>query len=224
MTNFLMLSGSPRGTISTSYNILEYLQLHLKRRGKSTNLVMTQKLLRNEDDFKNFISELDVSEYFVLACPLYVDSLPSPVMDIFMRISKLRNSGSINSKPKFIALVNNGFPEKHQNLLALQICEQFAIEANLSWFGGLPIGGGAMFGGSSLEDSGGRGRHARSALESLSDALLNDKPVPEECIVGINKRVIPKRMYIMMVHMGWKKRSGANQVRGRLKDQPYLAT
>lgn len=220
--DFLLLSGSPRGKVSTSNNLLIYLQTHLELRGKSTKLEMVHKITRNEEDFGNFTSQLDNSEYLILAAPLYVDSLPSHVMDIFERLSKERNIGNTRSKPKFVALVNNGFPEHHQNQLALQICRQFAQEANLEWIGGIPIGGGAMLSGTSLENAGGRGRHVRPALEILAEALSNGDSIPEESIVTVKKSVIPKRLYLMIAHSGWKKMAESNQVQDRIKDQPYL--
>lgn len=220
--NFLLLSGSPRGKMSTSYSLLEYLKTQLEGLGKSCELIIAHKIMRNETDYDNFSNLLDGADYIILAAPLYVDSLPSPVIEIFTRLVKSRRNNSSEVNPKFLAVVNNGFPEKHQNHLALRMCQQFSQEANLDWLGGIPFGGGAIIGGTPLDSSGGRGRHARSALEILAKALSQDEELPEECTSRINKRVIPKRMYIMMAHLGWRKKSGSNEVRDRLNDQPYL--
>ena len=145
------------------------------------------------------------------------------MIETLTRLMKRRQNNSSNVNPKFLAIVNNGFPEQQQNLLALQMCQHFAQEANLDWIGGIPYGAGAIIGGTPLDSSGGRGRHARAAMEILAKALSEDEELPEECISRINKRVIPNRIYIMMAHLGWRKMSGANKVRDRLKDQPYLA-
>lgn len=220
--NFLLLSGSPRGKVSTSYSLLEYLKTKLEGLGKSCELINAHKITRNEADFDAFRNLLDDADYLILAAPLYVDSLPSHVIEIFTRLLKRRSNTTSNVKPKFLAIVNNGFPEQHQNHLALRICQQFSQEANLDWIGGIPFGGGAIIGGARLESSGARGKYARSAMEILAKALSQDEELPQECISRINKRVIPKRMYIMMAHLGWKKRSGSNKVRDRLNDQPYL--
>jgi len=221
--NFLLLSGSPRGKKSTSYSLLEYLKTHLEGYGKSCELAIAHTVARKKADYENFSNLLDSADYVVLAAPLYVDSLPSHVIEILNRLSKSRRNNSSKGKPKFLAIVNNGFPEQHQNHLALQICHQFALEASLDWIGGIPYGAGAIIGGTRLEDAGGRGRHARTAIETLAKALSEDEELPEDCISRINKHVIPKRIYIMMAHLGWRKMSGSNQVRDRLKDQPYLA-
>ena len=221
--NFLLLSGSPRGKKSTSYSLLEYLKTHLEGYGKSCELVIAHTITRKDADYENFSNLLDTADCVVLAAPLYVDSLPSHVIELLNRLSKSRHNNSSKVNPKFLAIVNNGFPEQQQNHLALQICQQFAQEANLNWIGGIPYGAGAIINGARLEDSGGRGRHARAAIEILAKALSEDEELPEDCISRINKHVIPKRIYIMMAHLGWRKMSGSNQVRDRLKDQPYLA-
>ncbi|MHA1613482.1 MAG: hypothetical protein ACTSW7_05850 [Candidatus Thorarchaeota archaeon] len=221
-TNFLLLSGSPRGKKSTSYSLLEYLKAQLESHGKSCELSTAHKILRNEIDFENFSNLLDSADYLIVTMPLYVDSLPSHVIDIFTRLLKRRSSDSSKDNPKFLAIVNSGFPEQHQNLLALNICQQFAQEADLDWIGGIPFGGGAIIGGSPLELSGGRGRHARAAMEILAKTLSEDGEVPNECISRINKQVIPKRMYMTMGNIRWRMESGANKVRDRLNDQPYL--
>ncbi len=220
--NFLLLSGSPRGNVSTSSILLEYLQTQLETLGKSTMLMVAHKLVRNTADYDEFMFQLAEADFFILAAPLYVDSLPSHILEIFTRISKERRSQNQAPKTKFVALVNNGFPEYHQNQLALDICHQFAHEAKLDWVGGIPIGGGPILGRSPLASSGFRGKHARLALEMLAQALSEDKAIPKECIDTINKIVIPKWMYLKMAHMGWRIRSGSNKVRGQLHAQPYL--
>ncbi len=222
--NFLLLSGSPRGKMSTSYSLLEYLKAQLENHGKSCELATAHKIMRNETDFENFSNLLDGADYLIVTMPLYVDSLPSHVIDIFTRLLKRRSSDSSKANPKFLAIVNSGFPEQHQNLLALNICQQFAQEADLDWIGGIPFGGGAIIGGSPLESSGGRGKQARFAMEILAKALSEDKEVPDECISRINKLIIPKRIYMMMGNIRWRKQSGSNKVRDRLNDQPFLAS
>ncbi|MCK4567020.1 MAG: NAD(P)H-dependent oxidoreductase [Candidatus Thorarchaeota archaeon] len=222
--NFLLLSGSSRGKTSTSYSLLEYLKTQLESLGKSCELSIAHKIMRKGTDFENFSNLIDSADYLIVTMPLYVDSLPSHVIETFTRLLKTRGNNSFKGTPKFLAIVNSGFPEQHQNLLALQICQQFAQEANLDWIGGIPFGGGALIGGSPLDSSGGRGKQARFAMEILAKALSEDKEVPEECISRINKLMIPKRIYMMMGNFRWRKQSGSNKVRDRLNDQPFLAS
>ncbi len=222
--NFLLLSGSPRGKTSTSYSLLRYLKTQLENLGKSCELSIAHKIMRKEADFENFSNLLDSADYLIVTMPLYVDSLPSHVIETFTRLLKTRRNNSFKGTPKFLAIVNSGFPEQHQNLLALNICQQFAQEANLDWIGGIPFGGGAIIGGTPLDSSGGRGKQARFAMEILAEALSEDKEIPEECISRINKLIIPKRIYMMMGNIRWRKQSGSNKVRDRLNDQPFLAS
>jgi hypothetical protein len=50
------------------------------------------------------------------------------------------------------------------------------------------------------KEAAGRGWFAQAALKILAEALSKDEDVPEECIVTINKRVIPRRLYFTMAH------------------------
>ncbi len=219
---FLLLSCSPRGKISTSTTLLKYLQKHLEVLENKTELLAADQILRSADAYNNFKKDIVNTDYFIIAAPLYVDSLPSHVLQLFERLLNEDWKANSLSKIKFIAMVNSGFPDRHHNQLALDIYQQFATDLGLQWIGGIPIRGGAMLGGTPLENSKFRGRHARPALDLLAQTLSNNNPDLEGCIDRINKLVFPQRMYFMLAHLGWNRRSSKNNVRKQLKDQPYL--
>ena len=219
--DFLLLSGSPRGTASTSYSLLEYFGSKLQDFGKTNELSMAHALVRSDSEVLAFSQRLDEADYLILAAPLYVDSAPSHVIRLLTRVAALRQNTTQEKRPKFAVIVNSGFPERHHNDLAISIYKQFAEEANLDWVGGIPFGGGAIIGGTSLESSGGRGMNARVALDLLAKSLCEDTGIPEECIAKMNKLIVPKRLYLMMAHSGWKSMAAANNVKDQINDKPY---
>lgn len=217
----LLLSGSPRGKKSTSYVTLEYLQRQLEERGHLSELFVLSNASKDEAILKRIRASIISANHVVLAAPLYVDSLPSHVIEFLEKIVSGRNSMSLQNTPKFTAIINSGFPEASQNILALEICKQFSREAQFEWMGGLPFGGGAAIDGTPLELSGFRGRHVRPAIELLADAISNNEVVPESAIELMNKPVIPKRLYIMASQSRWKRIAKRNNV-DDLSLQPYM--
>ena len=158
----------------------------------------------------------------MLAAPFYVDCLPAPVIRVMELIVNHRQKQTRTKKPPFVAIINSGFPEPDQNLLALDICRVFARDADFEWVGGLPLGGGASIGGADLDAVGGRARHARPALSIMAKALSNGDDVPQEAIVKIRKAIIPRRLYIMVSHKGWNQVAKRNGVSDQLARRPYL--
>ncbi len=217
---FILLSGSPRGKQSTSYSILHYLKSQLKVKHTEYEILMLHKILRKESEIDKLLVNLDSTDYVILAAPLYVDSLPSHAIKFLQQIVDYRKKVTSSRRPKFIAIINSGFPEKNHNTLAIEICKKFSDDADFEWTGGLPYGGGAIIDGTPLESAGFRGRHARQAIEILAESILRGEPVPEACIERINKGVIPKHLYTSASHMRWKRAAKTYGV-SDLDQQPY---
>jgi hypothetical protein len=84
-----------------------------------------------------------------------------------------------------VAIVNSGFPEIHQNAVALAICEEFAAQSGIAWAGGLALGGGGMVGGQPLTEtkrSGPPVKHVIQALDLTAAALSDGLPVPAQAV------------------------------------------
>jgi hypothetical protein len=120
---------------------------------------------------------------------------------------------------RLAAVVNSGFPEAHQNALALAICGRFAHRAGLIWAGGLALGGGeAMSGGAPLVGPGRKGRppagRTLEALELTANALGSGQPIPARAQQLLSMSPIPglpagwwQALYRWMGEYGWKQQA-----------------
>lgn len=176
---------------------------------------------RNDSQIEQLVRGLDIAGHVVLAAPLYVDSLPGHVVDVFSKIVEIRRNVYERSAPRFTAILNCGFPEAHQNDLALEMCRQFSRDAGLQWMGGISYPGGPTIDGTPLAESGFRGRRARPSMDCLADLLARGEGGIGDCTESISRLILPRRLYIMASQMRWKRLARANGVAKSLDDQPY---
>ena len=75
----------------------------------------------------------------VLGYPLYVDALPSGLVDLLVRAR-----GELAPGTRVYALANMGFYEAEQVSPSFSVIEGFCAEAGLCWSGGVAVGAGGM--------------------------------------------------------------------------------
>ena len=167
------------------------------------------------------LDSIDDADLAVLAFPLYIDSLPAPVIACLEQIAAHRKGRS--SAGRFAAFVNSGFPEPSQNDVALAICSEFARQSGFAWMGGLALGGGeGLVHGIPLGELGGRGARLRKSLALAAEALAQGHPVPPSAQALLSKQVIPGWLYWFMGGIGWKQKAKRFGMAQHLDQQPYL--
>ncbi len=217
----LLIVGSPKQERSTSYALLSYLEKYLNKHGIETETSFVLKLLHESDGIDRIIASINNSDFVILAAPLYVDLLPAPVILMMEKIAGKRTSTS-EHQPMFIAIINSGFPEAHQNRLAIEFCKMFAKKVGFLWGGGLPFGGGAAINGESLEQAGSRARFARPAMELLAKSLADGMGVPDKAVELISKPIIPKFLYARVANRSWVSQAKEYGMHKQLDARPYL--
>lgn len=75
-----LLVGSPRTKKSTSASLGGYLMDQLNARGIETETIQIYTSFKSEERTRLTLEKLDQADLIVLAFPLYVDSLPAPVI------------------------------------------------------------------------------------------------------------------------------------------------
>ena len=157
----------------------------------------------------------------MLAFPLYVDSLPAPVIAALEKIATHRSTGKISQR--FAAIANCGFPEAHHNDTALAICEQFAHQMDMTWLGSLALGGGeGLVHGVPLNELDGRAIPLKKSLELAAVSLALGMPIPQQARDLLARPFIPNWQYKLLGRLGWKQQARQYGVEKTLKRQPYL--
>jgi hypothetical protein len=165
---------------------------------------------------------IDKADLLVLAFPLYVDSLPAPVIATLEKIAKHRKDKD-SSPIRFSAIANCGFPEANHNDTALAITSEFARQNGLAWMGGLALGAGeGIVHGTPLNELDGRAIPLKGALDLAAESLANGQPIPQSARDLLAKPVIPNWMYTFMGKFGWEQQAKSYGVKKIIKRQPYL--
>jgi multimeric flavodoxin WrbA len=231
----LLIVGSPKTKGSSTSSVLGgYLLERLKERGWETESVTLRASLNRPDGEGELLSSVERAGLIVLVFPLYVDALPYLVTKALTVIAADLRAGPKPSPQRLVGIVNSGFPETHQNAVALAICREFAAQSGFAWAGGLALGGGGVIGGQPLtgaKRSGPPVKHVIAALEMTAAALAEGLPVPAEAVTMIAKNPIPlmpfalwRWLYVRIGGKGFEQEAAENGVsKDRLLAQPYAA-
>jgi multimeric flavodoxin WrbA len=219
----LLLVGSPKTRKSTSDSLGGYLYERLSGHSIQTETIYLHTVLRSPAKMQALLDAVDAADLVTLTFPLYVDSLPAPVIQALERIAAHRQERNLSHRQLFTAIANNGFPEADHNATALAICATFARQAGFEWAGSLALGGGAMVNGVPLAEGGGKTMGIRKSLELAAEALAQGQAIPQAAQDMMAKPVIPPWAYRMMGDLGWIWAARGYGVLRSMKRQPYLA-
>ena len=130
-----IINGSPRGKKSNSEILINYLYSLLEGHKINKYYSFFNKI---DSEIK---SEIHNTDALIFAFPLYVDSIPSHLLDT---IVKFEEEKIINSKTKIYCIVNNGFFEGKQNQLAILQMKNWCKKIGAEWGQGVGIGAGEI--------------------------------------------------------------------------------
>jgi hypothetical protein len=216
----LLLVGSPGNLRSNSNRIGQYLLGQLRDAGLDVDTECMCQVVRDQDKMLSVIDKIDRSDLVILSFPLYVDSLPAPMIR-FLEIVNDHRKGGEKSDQRIMAICQSGFPESHHNDYALRICSIFARDAGFRWVGGLAVGGGGAIGGRDLQEGGAMLRNLRRALDLSAMALAEGRDIPSEAKELTNKGIAPPWLYNWIVNRMWKRDARKNGVDPRRKPDAW---
>ena len=222
----VLLVGSPCTRKSTSNSLGGYLFEQLSRHNIQTETIYIHTTIRSTERTKVMLDALDAADLVLLAFPLYVDSLPAPVINALERIAARHASQSeTGPHPLFAAIANCGFPESGHNATALAICENFARLNHFQWAGSLALGAGeGMVHGTPLNELDGRVIPLKKALDLAAESLAQGMTIPQEAQALLAKPFTPAWLYRAMGVYGWGQRARQYNAENLLKRQPYKIT
>jgi len=216
----LLLVGSPKKKQSASYALGTYLLKQLQRDSLLTETLHIYSFVYKKNTLEQLYQSFENSDIIILSIPLYVDSIPSPVIQMMEYVAKKRAENREKIQ-QFMVIINCGFPEALHNYTAIEICKCFSDECEFNWLGGFPLGGGPIINGRTLTDVGRLGKNARKSLDIIATAINSAKTIPLEAKEIMNKSVIPARIYRFMGNIGWKRQAKEFGVKKKIKNRPY---
>ena len=134
--NILIINGSPKkkGGASALFSKILGLMLFPHK--------VTYKAAGLSRNYEGIFAHLQNTDVVILSAPLYIDSIPSH----FIHFLKQMEEYCVNTKCGFLlyAMSNSGFIGGHQNQTHLEQYKCWCERANVTWRGGLGIGGAVM--------------------------------------------------------------------------------
>lgn len=201
-----LINGSPKNKLSSSEVVLKDLQTCFNGEIEIANYNFKKPFLNKEE--VEAIFNFDV---LVFAFPLYVDGVPSHLLNCLCQIEEAAK----NIKNKSItvyAVVNCGFYEGHQNRWAINIMKNWCVKAGFKWGQGIGIGcGGSLASLSGLALGIGPKSSMGTAFKSLTYNIHN-KLQANDIYISLN---FSRFMYKLMAEHGWRQAIKKNGLKVR---------
>lgn len=197
-----LINGSPKMKDSASNCILHELKAFLE---KNSNII-TEYYFRKPQLSKKEMEELIEYDILVFAFPLYVDGIPSHLLNCLIQLEGC--FANIKEKEIMVySLVNCGFYEGHHNELAIEMMENWCAKAGLRWGQGIGIGAGGMLPTlNNIPIGHGPKKNLEKVLKQLADNIV--KCASEENIFTTAN--FPRVLYKLAAEMGWRRSIKAN--------------
>ncbi len=204
VTDLILINGSPKTKGSASGVILQGLKQALPR-----EISVRECAIRTAPLTEEAVQAAVCSDVLVFAFPLYVDGLPSHMIDALLKLECSLKSAP--PKERFVyAIANCGFYEGHQCAPALQMMENWSARSNLSWGQGLGVGAGGMLSGlESVPMGAGLKKNLGKALRAMAGRILSCEQA-ETSYITAN---FPRYLYKAAAEIGWRKGAKANGLR-----------
>jgi len=226
MKHIAVINGSPKARESTSEMFIDQIQkfLHAKVmvyqarqfvRRKNTSQKLTYRKLTSKK-----IYDILKADVLLIVFPLYIDSLPAPLIRILTLIEEhvVTTDGRL---PSVYAICNCGFFEAERNQLALQMIEHFSTRTGMSWGYGIGVGcGGAVqLLRKSMIQGKGLAADVYAALRQLGDAIQDENIKRQNVFVAPE---IPRFWYMLNGNMHWQQMAKQYRTEKSLRAKPHL--
>ena len=215
----LVGSAKPRGQ-STSELLLTRLLDTMTARGAQCEIHHVATMARGERGLVKLADAVADSQLFVVAHPVYVDSLPYLVVRALEALAERAGDARWVGK-RMAALVNCGFPEASHCDLSLSMHRLFARHMGWQWAGGLTLPEGQMLAGRSLEGFGGLLRHLVAGLEDAANALASGGEIPVEAVAKFRRSALPPGVYRFLGARGWTSMARQHGALAQIHARPF---
>jgi hypothetical protein len=166
-----IINGSQKPGESNTGIILGELNRLLDRKHEISNYTLGAKRLSPE-----IYREIAANSVVVLAFPLYIDSIPSTVLDMLIGLENHIKKGAVKDIAVY-AIINNGFYEGNQTGIAFEIVRNWCERAGARFGGGVGQGAGEMIGAlKNTPMNKGPFNNLGRALASLAEKMETKEP------------------------------------------------
>ena len=197
-----LINGSPKRKYSTSGRMLEELKQFFSVQDHATELQI--------QDFgldKELLQIIANSETLVLSFPLYVDGVPSHLLQALVDMESCFADRGLEKH--VYVIVNCGFYEGEQTETAMQIIENWCLRCGFIFGGGLGVGAGGMW--HSIKDvpagKGPKKTYGGHLMELAGRIEKKESHRPVFTTVDF-----PRLAYKKAGEFGWKKAAGKNGI------------
>jgi hypothetical protein len=203
----LLLVGSPKPTAGASAAFAAAVGSRLEAAGWETSTRRIAPTFSSADRMRELLEAIAESDLVVLSFPVYVDSLPAPVLRLLEAWRDARDAGALvpASVPRLAVLTQCGFPEAKHCEVAVEVCRLFAKEVGAEWAGALAFGMGGSIDGRPLERSP-LGR-VMPEFEMATAALSKGRPIPAESTEAFARPLAPAWTYPLLGGFMWARQA-----------------
>ena len=201
----MMIDGSPKVSKSNSEYFLNILSDFIE----SKDIVKYK--LSKKVDYEDIIKEINTLDTLVFAVPLYVDSLPSHVLEFLIMLEEnfKDNLKGVN----VYVIANCGFYEGKQNKIALNIMKCWCKKMNIKWAQGIGIGAGEMMGGLRNVPMGkGPNTNLGLALDNLAKNINENKSGDD---IFTTPSMFPRFAFRLAANRFWISKANRNGLKKR---------
>lgn len=131
----VFINASPKKKLGASEYLLKVQRLFVRAK-KIKEKLMTKA------DHSRILEKLKDADSVVFSLPLYVDGIPSHVLEFMEKMELFCKEHGISLK--VYAISNGGFIEGKQNKGVLDVFKNFCLRSGNEWGGGIGVGGGVM--------------------------------------------------------------------------------
>jgi len=193
MMKTVAINGSPKTKDSASGIFIDQIENILE--APLTVYQATQLIQRQ--DITETLSDILRADVLLFIFPLYVDSLPAPLIKV---LTLIEQTGTNGFAPKVYAVCNCGFYEAEHTRPALDIVRNFCDCAGLAWGYGIGIGGGGFVSSRGGNMSKGPTANVYSALRELGEVMQQGKVEKQNVFV---RPKIPRFLYKLGGNFSW---------------------
>ncbi len=199
-TVILVASARPVGA-SSSLAIARYFASRMEAAGARVEIVMASTFARDAATADGAAQTLAGADVLAVVSPLYVDALPYLALLALHKAKAHRGPGS--PAQRVVGIINCGFPEPEQTRFAFGTLREFAREADATYAGGIPVGGGEMIKGRDLLSVGEPVRLLRQAIDAAAERLCGGDVVPHDISALTTRSFLPPFLYRFAGYMQW---------------------